>query len=147
MAPDATWWTAGITGAIGAVIALVIWAVYGAPRLDMSTDSAIVANPTRRLLVPFEAIERIEVENLLVFVLRDGERVRVWSVQAANVSLIFNRESHVDRVAAEVDAWIQDHIDGNSADRLVEQPAFLWSRVVAVVIVSSALAIALWSVV
>lgn len=104
--PQLTWWGAAITGVVGTAGGVAAWTFYGAPRLSLYDDRVEVRNPLRRHVVSIDDIESITVGQRLGLRRRNGDVTKVWCVQAANISPMFGRRSHVDRVAAEVGEWV-----------------------------------------
>lgn len=69
-----------------------------------------VVNPFRIVRLRYDEIERFEAGRQLHVVLRGGRgAVGVWSVQAANAARMFGRESHADRVAADLNRLAARH--------------------------------------
>lgn len=127
--PDLRWWGAAIVGAIGVVAAVAAWSFYGAPRLSLYDDRVEIRNPLSRHVIPLDAIDCVTTGQRLDFRCRNGDVTRVWCIQAANVSLMFGRRSHVDRVAEEVGEWVNARRSTGSAQVAVKQRALVWSSI------------------
>ncbi|WP_162616314.1 PH domain-containing protein [Xylanimonas allomyrinae] len=54
---------------------------------------------------PWAAVAGFDATDRLVVVRSDGRRTRCWAVQKANAAMMFNKDSRVDYVAAELDAF------------------------------------------
>lgn len=127
--PDLRWWVAAIVGAVGVMTAVAAWSFYGAPRLSLYDDRVEIRNPLSRHVIPMDAIESVTTGQRLGFRWRNGDVTLVWCIQAANVSLMSGRRSHVDRVAEEVGDWVNAHRGPGPAQVAVEERALVWSSI------------------
>lgn len=127
--PGLRWWGAAIVGAVGVMIAVAAWSFYGAPRLSLCDDRVEIRNPLSRHVIPMDAIESVTTGQRLGLRCRNGDVTLVCCIQAANVSLLFGRRSHVDRVAEEVGEWVSAHRGPGSAPVVVEERAPIWSSI------------------
>lgn len=124
LSPGMTWWGAIVVGTVFGAIGAIGWAVYGAPQLAMRGDRITVRNPFRVIDIPVAALREIESGQRLALHLRDGTVVRVWCVQAANLSLLLNRRSFVDEVAAQLrDAVSASAVEGRAPEVIERAPA------------------------
>lgn len=132
--PGMTWWGAIVVGMVFGAIGAIGWAVYGAPRLAIWGDRITVRNPFRVMDIPVTAVREIESGQRLTLHLRDGTVVRVWCVQAANLSLLLNRRSFVDDVAAQLrDAVSAAAVPGGAPEIIERSPASRWLGIAIVV--------------
>jgi hypothetical protein len=83
----------------------LIFRVYVRPHVDICCDGLTVCNPFGSLQVPWSSVQRIDVDRVLTITLVDGQVVRAWAVQAANITRLLHRESRADRVASELERW------------------------------------------
>jgi Bacterial PH domain len=100
------WWAPVPVLLVCAVGVWLCWKVYGLPQLIADTTSITVVNPFKTYRIPLAGVASVEAGRYLTLHLLSGESIRVWCVQAANISLMLKRESHVDRVASELREWI-----------------------------------------
>lgn len=117
-------WSTAAIAVIGAATIAASWVFYLNPRLVLGAETIDVVNPLRRYSIPLHQVEGVAGSQSLELQLSGGRVVRVWSVQAANVSLMLRRKSHVDRVAAEIAGWIEAHRsdrEPGSREVIVEQ--------------------------
>lgn len=102
LAEDTPPWAVPPIASVSAALGYLAWQIYGAPRVELAHQEILVINPFRVHRIPYDSVERVSAGRYLVLYLRDGSMVKAWSVQAANISLMLGRPSHVDRVATEI---------------------------------------------
>ncbi|MGH9285997.1 MAG: hypothetical protein ACRD0M_10060 [Acidimicrobiales bacterium] len=120
--PGMPWWGAILVGVVFGALGAAGWAVYGVTNVSLRGEWIIVRNPFRLIEVPVGAVRAIEAGQHLSLHLRNGRVVRAWSVQAANASLLLNRHSHVDDVAAELRDAVAAAGHSASPAEIVERP-------------------------
>ncbi len=132
--PGMKWWGAVLVGLLFGAIGAIGWAVYGATSLSVQGGHVVVRNPFRVIEIPVAAIRKIEPGQRLSLHLQSGGIVRVWSVQAANASLLLNRRSTVDQVAAEVREALSATPGVSPAPEIVERSSLSRPLAFAVVV-------------
>lgn len=135
---------AAIAGAVGPAASVAAWSLYGAPRLLLYDGGVEVRNPLIRYVIPADAIDGATAGRWLTVRYRNGVGVRVWSVQAANISLMLDRRSHVDRVAVEVNEWIDAHRGGASIEVAWREPVLDWSTIAFLLAAGAIMAMIVW---
>jgi hypothetical protein len=84
---------------VAAACTWVCKTVYVETRVELTSESLVVVNPLHRFTVPLSEISEVRSGPTLTIVTSEGLRIRAWAVQAANISLMLGRRSHVDDVA------------------------------------------------
>jgi hypothetical protein len=102
ISPRSPWWTAFAAAPVVGLLAYANWRAFTTPRLVIDRDRFVVVNPLKTHVLKWSELAAIEAGQCLVLHTTAGKRIMVWSVQATNLSLMRKRESHVDRVAAEL---------------------------------------------
>lgn len=120
--PRISWWGAVLAELVCGLLGALGWIVIATPSLSLEGDHIIVTNPFRRIEIYLGALQEIESGQFLMLHLRDGQVIRVWSVVAANVSLMFGKPSHVDRVAAELRKAVAATVDVAPRREVIKRP-------------------------
>lgn len=93
---------AAIAGTVAALAAGLVWRAYWLTQVRADALVLVVVNPFTEYVVPYQQVEGISTRQHLALRLTDKSLVRVWCLQAANFSLMFGTESHINRVAREL---------------------------------------------
>jgi hypothetical protein len=147
ISPRSPWWTAFAAAPVVGCLAYLNWRVFTMPRLVIDRDGIVVANPLKTHVLQWSELAAIEAGQWLVLRTTPGNTIMVWSVQATNLSLMAKRESHVDRVAAELaelqrafanrtdDAPTDDRIGASQRDVHLQRGAWIFAIVILISLV------------
>ncbi len=82
------------------------WRWFMHARLLVNKDGIHVLNPFSATQVSWEEVDRVTVADCLMIHKRDGDCVRAWAVEPANITRILGRTSYADRVAMELNQML-----------------------------------------
>ncbi len=135
--PRMNWWGASLWALILATLGAVGWECFAATHVSLVSDAIVVRNPFHVITIPLREIQRVSCGSRLSINLQNETVVRVWSVQAANISLILHRRSYVDRVALELYEALKVNIEPSQSSVFSERIPSLIPSISAVVLFSA----------
>jgi hypothetical protein len=94
--------SAGALSGLLSLLGLTGWFCYIRPRVVLRGDCVEIRNPSTSYRIPGTQIASIKATDRLEIELGDGQHIRSWAVQRANLSGVLGREGYVDHVASEL---------------------------------------------
>ncbi|HET7486672.1 MAG TPA: PH domain-containing protein [Acidimicrobiales bacterium] len=95
--------------AASTALAVVVRRGYIATRVEATGEGVVVVNPWRTETLAWGDVLGFSADTHLVVHRRQGPKIRVFAVQAANLARMLGRESHADHVARDLNGLLAEH--------------------------------------